>query len=167
MTNGDLTPDTSDRRRTGGPDTGNSHDPVQFVRLTRLLRWSLALNVLGLAVNGALFYALLVFVVAEPADVDGVEPPSEAEQAEEIARERKADPRKEMREFFDRMADLLDRAARKHGTNPADVLPAQADIDAAVETRTMHSDQSQAVMQTLRQGFDYYDLDWPTVIPER
>jgi hypothetical protein len=167
MANDRLTPDTDGRRGSGGSDGGKGHDAVDLARLTRLLRWSLALNLLGLAVNGALFYALLVFVVAEPADVDGVEPPSEAEQAEQIARERKADPRKEMREFFDRMTDLLDRAARKHGTNPADVLPAQADIDAAVETRTMHSDQSQAVMQTFREGFDYYDLDWPTVIPER
>jgi hypothetical protein len=136
-------------------------------RLARLVRLSLALNLVGLAVNGALFYALIVLVVAEPAAVDGVAPPDEAALAEQIARERKGDPRKEMREFFDRMTDLLDRAARKHGTNPADVLPSQADIDAAVETRTMHSDQSQAVMQTYREGFDYYDLAWPTVIPER
>ena len=40
-------------------------------------------------------------------------------------------------------------------------------IERAVETRTIHSDESQEVMQKLREGFDYYNLDWPTVIPER
>jgi DNA repair ATPase RecN len=106
-----------------------------------------------------------VFVVAEPAAIAGVDPFSEADR---LAAERAdVDPRVEMQEFFDRMTDLLDRAARKHGTNPTDVLPTQDEIKEAVQTRTMHSDQSQKVMLKLREGFDYYDLEWPTAIPER
>ena len=40
-------------------------------------------------------------------------------------------------------------------------------MEKAIETRTIHSDESQEVMQKLREGFDYYNLDWPAVIPER
>lgn len=139
--------------------------PEDLPRLLRAVKITLGANVLLTLVNGGVLYALLVFVVAEPAAVDGVDPFSEADQA---AMERATiDPRVEMSEFFSRMTDLLDRAARKHGTNPADVLPTQESVAAAIETRTMHSDESQAVMLKLREGFDYYDLSWPTVIPER
>ncbi|MDP2312010.1 MAG: hypothetical protein Q8P41_03830 [Pseudomonadota bacterium] len=131
-------------------------------RLVRLLKITLGINVALVAVNAAVLYALAVFVVAEPAAVDGVDPFAEGDTLVQ-----KGDPREEMKEFFDRMTDLLDRAARKHGTNPMDVLPTQESIAGAVETRTMHSDESQAVMLKLREGFDYYDLSWPTVIPER
>jgi hypothetical protein len=131
-----------------------------------MVRWSLVANVLMLVANGAMFYALLVFVVAEPATVDGVDPFSEIDEAAE-AEKQKGDPSKEIRQFFERTSDLLDRAARKNGTNPADVLPTRQAIDEAVETRTIHSDQSQEVLQKLREGFDLYDLDWPTVMPER
>ena len=79
-------------------------------------------------VNAGTLYALVVLFVDEPAEVDGLAP-EDVSIAETNARE--MDPRKEMREFFERMADLLDQAARRHGTNPADVLPAQAEIDAA------------------------------------
>lgn len=135
-------------------------------RLVRLVKIALGVNMALTLLNGGVLYALLVFVVAEPAQVDGVDPFAEIDALNEDG-VKKSDPRKEMQEFFDRMTDLLDRAARKHGTNPADVLPTQDEIKEAVETRTMHSDQSQKVMQKLREGFDYYDLDWPTVIPER
>ena len=108
-----------------------------------------------------LFAAVVVLVVDAPTRVDGMDLlPGERGSASTD------DPRGEMREFFRRMTDLLDRAARTHGTNPADVIPTQAEIDAAVETRTMHSEASQAVMQKLREGFDDFDLTWPNVIPE-
>jgi hypothetical protein len=136
-------------------------------RAVRLVRLTLAANVVLTVVSAAVLYGLIVYVVAEPATVAGVDP-FEAEAAlEEERLKEKGDPREEMREFFDRMTDLLDRAARRHGTNPAEVLPTQDEVNAAVESRTMHSDESQAVMQKLREGFDYYDLPWPTVIPER
>ncbi len=141
--------------------------PDDLRRLGRLVRVTLGVNVALVAMNAALGYALLVFVAAEPAAVEGVDPLTDDELALEEAKSKRGDPRREMREFFDRMSDLLDRAARKHGTNPADVLPTKDEMDAAVETRTMHSDQSQAVMERFREGFDYYDLEWPTVIPER
>lgn len=133
-------------------------------RLVRLIKITLGINVVLVGVNAVVLYVLAVFVVAEPAAVDGVDPFAEADGDEGRY---KADPREEMQEFFDRMTDLLDRAARKHGTNPTDVLPTQDSIKEAVETRTMHSDESQAVMSKLREGFDYYDLTWPTAIPER
>ncbi|MDP2307889.1 MAG: hypothetical protein Q8P18_17825 [Pseudomonadota bacterium] len=133
-------------------------------RLVRLIKITLGINVALVAVNAAVLYVLAVFLVAEPAAVDGVDPFAEADaQGEEF----KSDPRDEMKIFFDRMTDLLDRAARKHGTNPMDVLPTEKSIAEAVETRTMHSDQSEAVMSKLREGFDYYDLTWPAAIPER
>ena len=142
--------------------------PLTSADLPRLVRWvkiALGVNVVLTVVNGGVLYALLVFVVAEPAAIAGVDPFSEADR---LAAERAdVDPRVEMQEFFDRMTDLLDRAARKHGTNPTDVLPTQDEIKEAVQTRTMHSDQSQKVMLKLREGFDYYDLEWPTAIPER
>ena len=31
----------------------------------------------------------------------------------------------------------------------------------------MHSDESQRVLQKLREGFEYFDLTWHLVIPER
>ena len=135
-------------------------------RLVRLVKIALGINVALTLLNGGVLYALVVFVVAEPAEVAGVDAFTEEELSAEKSKT-KGDARKEMREFFERMADLLDRAARKHGTNPAEVLPTQEEINAAVESRTMHSDESQALMQKLREGFDYYDLGWPTVIPER
>lgn len=137
--------------------------PATLGRLARLLKLALGVNVALTVLNVGVLYALMVFVVAEPAEVAGVDPFDEGAEA----KKEKGDPRKEMREFFDRMTDLLDRAARKHGTNPADVLPTQTEMDAAVESRTMHSDEAQAVMEKFREGFDYYDLAWPTVIPER
>ncbi len=139
-------------------------DPAELRRLARLVRVSLVANLLLGVLNAGTLYALVVLFVDEPAEVDGLAP-EDVSIAETNARE--MDPRKELREFFERMADLLDQAARRHGTNPADVLPAQAEIDAAVETRTMHSETSQAVMDKFKQGFDFYDLAWPSVIPER
>lgn len=133
-------------------------------RLVRLIKITLGINVVLVSVNAAVLYVLAVFVVAEPAAVDGVDPFAEVDAQKD---EFKADPRDEMKEFFDRMTDLLDRAARKHGTNPMDVLPTETSIAEAIETRTMHSDQSEVVMSKLREGFDYYDLVWPTAIPER
>ncbi|MFN7143943.1 MAG: hypothetical protein ACK4YP_09220 [Myxococcota bacterium] len=139
--------------------------PEDLLRLVRTIKIALGVNVALTLVNAGVLYALLVFVVAEPATVEGVDPFAEADRLAD--NEKESDARVEMKEFFDRMTDLLDRAARKHGTNPADVLPTQQEIDDAIETRTMHSDQSQKVMTKLREGFDYYELAWPTVIPER
>lgn len=130
-------------------------------RLGRLVRLSLGLNALVLCLNGALAYFLFAVVLAEPAQVAGVAPmetPGGGASDNYPA---------EMRQFFDRMSDLLDREARKQGVNPSDVLPSQKEIDDAVETRTIHSDESQAVMQKLKEGFDYFDLQWPLAVPER
>jgi hypothetical protein len=150
--------------RTDGPSAppeGDVPTRAELARLGRLVRLSLGFNGVLLLINVGVLYALLVFVVAEPATVDGMEVIDAKDDALD------GDPRVEMRDFFDRMTDLLDRAARKQGTNPADVLPTKDAIDSAVETRTMHSEASQAVLQKFREGFDYYDLAWPTVIPER
>lgn len=147
-------------------------DDLTGADLPRLLRWvklTLAINGMLTVVNAGVLYGLMVFVVAEPAAVAGVDPFSDEELNAEIAKDgsrSEGERRRELREFFARMTDLLDRAARKHGTNPAEVLPLQDDVNKAVESLTMHSDESQAVMQKLREGFDYYDLPWPTVIPE-
>ncbi|HNC95454.1 MAG TPA: hypothetical protein PKY30_16695 [Myxococcota bacterium] len=135
-------------------------------RLVRLIKLTLAFNVFLLISNAGTLYALLVFVINEPADVAGVDPFDQATPDDPEAKE-KADPREEMKEFFDRCTDLLDRAARKHGGNPSDVIPSREMMEKAIETRTIHSDESQEVMQKLREGFDYYNLDWPAVIPER
>ncbi len=150
-------------RTDAPPDAAAADVPTraELQRLGRLTRLSLVINGVLLLVNVGVLYALLVFVVAEPATVDGLEVVAAKDADAE------GDPRQEMRDFFDRMTDLLDRAARKQGTNPADVLPTKDAIDSAVETRTMHSEASQAVMQKFREGFDYFDLEWPTVIPER
>lgn len=138
----------------------------EIARLERLLKLTLGFNGFLLLFNGILAYVLVIYVVNEPAEVAGVEDPT-ADAPEDPAEKEKADPREEMREFFKRTTDLLDRAARKHGGNPADVVPARELVERAIETRTIHSDESQEVMQKLREGFDYYNLDWPTVIPER
>lgn len=140
---------------------------IDLPRLLRLLKITLGVNVGMGVLNVAVLYALVVFVVNEPADVDGVVPQDPSSGVEDGESKEKGDPREEMRLFFTRTSDLLDRAARKHGGNPVDVLPTREAIERAVETRTIHSDESQEVMQKLREGFDYYNLDWPTVIPER
>ena len=139
---------------------------VDLPRLVRLVKLTLGLNLGMAAINAAVLYGLIVFVVNEPAEVSGVDPFDEDKPDNPDDKE-KADPREEMKEFFERMTDLLDRAARKHGGNPADVLPSRELIERAIETRTIHSDESQEVMQKLREGFDYYNLDWPAVVPER
>jgi hypothetical protein len=136
--------------------------PDAIARLGRLVRLSLVLNAVVLSLNGAMAYFLFAVVLAEPAQVAGVAPLETPGGG--------ADPDNypaELRQFFERMSDLLDRAARKQGVNPGDVLPTQAEIDDAVETRTVHSDESQKVMQKLKEGFDYFDLTWPLAVPER
>lgn len=139
--------------------------PEELARLVRWVKIVLGVNAALTVVNGCVLYALLVFVVAEPAAIEGVDPFSEADRL--AAEKADIDPRVEMKQFFDRMTDLLDRAARKHGTNPAEVVPTAQEVEQAIETRTMHSDESQKVMLKLREGFDYYDLAWPAAIPER
>lgn len=140
--------------------------PPDLPRLVRFLKITLGVNISMIVINAGVLYALLVFVVGESSDVAGVDPFDQAVPEDPDEKE-KADPREEMREFFDRTTDLLDRAARKHGANPADVLPTPDQVNAAIETRTIHSDDSQVVMQKLREGFDYYNIEWPSVVPER
>jgi len=129
-------------------------------RALRLVRITLAVNVVVLLVNLALGYALIIWVVNEPAAVAGVTP------VELPSHGRAEDPRPELTAFFDRTASVLDRMARRHGVNPAEFVPPQAAIEAAVETRTLHSDESQAVLQTLREGYDTFDLTWPIAMPD-
>lgn len=133
-----------------------------LTRLVRLFKLGMGVNAVLAIVNVTTLALLFVFLVDEPADVAGVEP-MESQNAAEV----QGDPREELKSFFTRTADILDRAARRNGTNPAEVLPTQAEIESAVETRTIHSDESQAVMQKLREGYEYYDLDWPLVVPQR
>ncbi|MCB9743605.1 MAG: hypothetical protein H6740_13475 [Alphaproteobacteria bacterium] len=134
----------------------------ELQRLARLFKLGLGVNA-GLAlVNVTTLGLLFVFLVDEPAQVAGVDPLESQDAAVD-----QTDPREELRDFFDRTSDLLDRAARRNGTNPAEVLPTQDEINDAVETRTIHSDASQKVMQKLREGYDYYDLQWPLVVPQR
>lgn len=137
-------------------------DTAELQRLARLFKIGLGVNA-GLAlVNVTTLGLLFVFLVDEPAQVAGVDPLESQEAAVD-----ETDPREELRDFFSRTSDLLDRAARQNGTNPAEVLPTQTEIDDAVETRTIHSDESQKVLQKLREGYDYYDLSWPLVVPQR
>lgn len=133
-----------------------------LTRLVRLFKLGMGVNAVLAIVNVTTLALLFVFLVDEPADVAGVEP-MESQNAAEV----QGDPREELKSFFTRTADILDRAARRNGTNPAEVLPTQSEIESAVETRTIHSDESQAVMQKLREGYEYYDLDWPLVVPQR
>ncbi len=128
----------------------------------RLLRLSLALSGLSLLLNVALGYVVFAVVLAEPAHVAGVTDTTEGPVTDE-----EGDYREEMRTFFLRMEDVLDREARRQGVNPAEVVPTRTQIDDAVETRTMHSDESQLVLQKLREGFELFDLTWPSAIPER
>ena len=136
-------------------------DPI--ARLTRLVRLSLAANAAMLVVNVGLAYWLLVFVVNEPATVEGVSVAASTGESTST----NGDPREEMRSFFVKTGTLLDRAARRHGTNPADVMPTKEEFDAAVESRTMHSAESEIVLQKLKEGYDYYNLTWPVAVPNR
>jgi hypothetical protein len=132
-----------------------------LARLARLVRLTLGINVGMLLVNAALFYLLVIYVVDEPATVEGVSIGAAGTEATN------GDPREEMREFFKRTNSLLERTARRHGTNPMDVCPTTEEFDAAVESRTMHSPESELVLQKLREGYDYYNLTWPVAVPQR
>lgn len=125
-----------------------------------LLKISMVLHGIQFLLIAGLAYVLFAIVLAEPAEVAGVTEATNPAQEE-------GDYRVEMRGFFERMTRILDRQARKQGVNPADVVPTQAQLDDAVETRTMHSDESQLVLQKLREGYEYFDLEWPVAIPER
>ena len=60
--------------------------PEELSRLVRWVKIVLGVNAALTVVNGGVLYALLVFVVAEPAAVDGVDPFSEADRlAAEVA----------------------------------------------------------------------------------
>ncbi|MSQ00822.1 MAG: hypothetical protein EXR71_02890 [Myxococcales bacterium] len=136
-------------------------DNATLARLTRMVKFSLGVNVLLLAVNGGMFYFLLIFVVNEPATVEGVS----AAATSAVATKSQTDPRAELRVFFKEKSQILDRAARRHGTNPADVVPTREEIEAAVESRTMRSAESELALQKLKEGFDYYNLTWPVALP--
>lgn len=136
-------------------------DDAALARLARLVRITLGFNVVLLATNAALFYLLVIYVVDEPATVEGVSIGASGSEATN------GDPRPEMREFFKRTNSLLERTARRHGTNPMDVCPTTEEFDAAVESRTMHSPESELVLQKLREGYDYYNLTWPVAVPQR
>lgn len=135
--------------------------PEETRRLERLIRVSLFANGVGLLVNAAMFYALLVFVVNEPADIEGVSGIIAPASASDDAK-----VKDELRSFYARTSSVLDRAARRAGTNPADVMPTNEQMDAAVESRTTYSPESEVVLQKLREGYDYYNLDWPSVMPD-
>jgi len=137
-----------------------AEDP-SITRLTRLVKLTLAINAAMMLVNGALGYFLLIYVVNEPATVEGVSIGAAGTEATN------GDPRADMREFFKRTNSLLERTARRHGTNPMDVCPTTEEFDAAVESRTMHSPESELVLQKLREGYDYYNLTWPVAVPQR
>jgi hypothetical protein len=137
--------------------------PAKTDRTPTLLRLSLGLSALSLLMNVAIGYVVFAVVLAEPAQIAGV---TDNGNSGPITDE-EGDYREEMRTFFLRMEDVLDREARRQGVNPAEVLPTRDELDSAVETRTMHSDESQLVLQKLREGFDLFDLTWPSAIPER
>lgn len=131
-------------------------------RLTRLVRISLGFNILMFVANGAMFYGLLIFVVNEPATVEGVSVAASGGSTSSV----NGDPRVELREFFKKTNSLLERAARRHGSNPMDVCPTREEFDAAVESRTLHSPESEIVLQKLKEGYDYYNLTWPIAQPQ-
>ena len=133
-------------------------------RLKTLVHISIGLSLLSFMTSAATAYVVFAIVLAEPAEVDGV---SEDVVDRFTMDDEEEDYRDELRNFFDRMVDLLDREARKQGVNLADVIPTQEEIDQAVETRTIHSDESQAVLQKLREGFEYFDLTWPIAVPRK
>ena len=149
---------------TEGPNTPpqTRKDTVQtLARLTRLVQLSLWLNAFLACAIAILAYVVFAVILAEPAQVAGVTDFERHDRDDD-----EEDYRIEMRTFFDRMTDVLDREARKQGVNPMDVVPTEDAINAAVETRTMHSDQSQEVLGKLRTGFELFDLAWPIAIPE-
>ena len=136
---------------------------MDLARLERLVKISLVSNGVMLLLNLVLFYLLIVFVVQEPADIPGVNPV----EYSIMSGEEEVDYRIELEAFFERTSDLLDRAARKHGANPGEFLPTQEELENAIESRTIPSNESQAVLQKLREGYDYFDLTWPIVVPQR
>ncbi len=135
----------------------------RLTRLTRLMRLSLGFNAVLLLVNAGMFYFLLIFVVNEPVTVEG----ASLRTASDPRLANDGDPREEMKLFFKEKSQVLDRAARRHGTNPADVVPSAGELEAAVESRTMHSPESEIVLQKLKEGYDYYNLMWPVAVPNR
>jgi hypothetical protein len=138
-------------------------DDAALARLTRLVRLSLGFNLVLILVNAGMFYFLLIFVVNEPVTVEGASLRTASDP--ELAND--GDPRAEMKLFFKEKTQVLDRAARRHGTNPADVVPSASEVEAAVESRTMHSPESEIVLQKLKEGYDYYNLTWPVAVPNR
>jgi hypothetical protein len=140
------------------PDSG-----ARISRLERLLRVSLGLSGVSMLINLALAYVVFAVVLAEPAVVAGVT----GTGSNSPVTDEDGDYREEMRTFFLRMEDVLDREARRQGVNPSEVVPTRDQINDAVETRTMHSDESQLALQKLREGFDLFELTWPSAIPER
>ena len=133
-----------------------------LARLSRLVRLSLRLNVVLFLMNVVLFYALLIFVVDEPATVEGVSVRASGAAAAAST----VDPQEQLREFFKKTNALLERAARRHGSNPKDVCPTREEFDASVDTRTLHSPESEIVLQKLKEGYDYYNLTWPIAQPQ-
>lgn len=134
---------------------------MELERLVRLVRITLGVNVGILVLNLGVLYALLVFVVDEPATVEGVTP------GESAPAQREEDPAKELASFLDRTADLVDRAARRNGVNPAEVLPTDAEMNAAIQSGSIHSEESGQVLQKLRVAYDQFGLTWPLVMPRR
>jgi len=134
---------------------------MDLERLARRVQITLGVNIALTVVNLGVLYVLLVVVVDEPANVIGQEiPPAQVDDAPQ-------DARTELANFLKRTSDLVDRAARRNGVNPTEYVPTDAEIQAAVASGTIHSEESEAVIQKLREGYDQFGLTWPLVIPRR
>jgi hypothetical protein len=107
-------------------------------------------------------WLVIALIWGEQVRVDGLASSSTPVQSTEYE-----DYEDEMRAYFDLMKKTLEGKVRSADANVTEYVPTDEEIDAAVETRTMHSDESRRVDQKLRRGFDKFDLDWTIAKPEK
>ena len=137
--------------------THSPSDPIH--QKVKLLSWIVGVQSVILLLLCWLVSALLW---GERVEVDGLTSSATPVQSTEYE-----DYEDEMRAFFERMTTTLDGQVRRAGDVPTKWVPSDEEIDDAVETRTMHSDESKRVLQKLRRGFDKFDLDWTAAMPEQ
>ncbi len=63
--------------------------------------------------------------------------------------------------FFNSSVDELGKVARRHGDDPADVLPSDVELQQALSSRDFKSVASQQVLVTLRDGYRQYGMSFP------
>ncbi len=138
----------------------NSDSPgPQIAQRVRILSWMVGIQWFLLILIGWMVSALLW---GESVQVEGLQAGTDPVQSTEYG-----DYEDEMRAYFELMKKTLEGKVRSADAHVSEYVPTDDEIDAAVETRTMHSDESRRVDQKLRRGFDKFDLDWTIAKPEK